>query len=858
MASYSRRQRHLRPPGATDLDGHEGIVRRIVPMPDGLRVATACDDNNVRVYSVDTGDLLDTLRGHTHAVSGLSALGGDILLSIGLQATLRVWDVSRRECLFTANVKGVATAVLGPAIFFVGDGRDLLFFSHDNGENVEEIWRESNAHAPMKTSFGSVIADGGLINDISVSGERFATASDDKTAAVWCWGDDNRPSKLTSLALHKAGISSVAMNSKFIVTGSKDCSVRVHSAETFECIRIIGDMHANVVSSLCLVGQDVIVSTSLDATSCVVELPTVASCVKLPFLGRSAAVLNDGRIGVVGDEGGAFLFSPPGEVAAAFRQHSAKSSSELAGLDADQDTRAEVGLPPVQKALVDVALGTVQIETACRETVTAAACGASVPEFCAAHSLIALAVADGYVAGSTKFGSSLDHWYRHLYSSARNLQMSVYEFKAIQLCLKEAETIGVLKNSESVLAGIFAREDLVQEVDAIRQAGGNMCWAITRLDARVTERDKTVEKLAISYQRLKRNAQVSTALGVLLLLVPFVGGSIASIAGGAGQFMDGAEWSALAASLLGAGFAVRSQPGNSSILSRVREAGKALLSKSAMDKIPEEDSRNLTGALASVDIGLDELRTVFENLGGPRGRDAEVSIDVVEVGDGLAEHGAERPLMQIEDVGKDKHRHKTVPVEPMPDLPSPVEPPSDLPSPVEPPSDLPSPVEPPADLPSPVAPPSDRDPADASSDTAASSNSRETLDDCIALKIRELEALGVNSKSIETMAREKLASALAAHMIGYEVDKRSRTRYEEIARCLEETFYNQDIRGELLVGNNAITEEEFVTVVMTGLEDDEVCKATLGNKASLHRFMARLADSQKHKGKGPWPLGLGR
>ena len=84
------------------LRGHEGTVLSVSFSRDSSKVATACEDGKVRLFSVPGWKLLQTLTGHHGPVHWADfSPDGKWVVSAGEDKTARVWSVEKGELLQT-------------------------------------------------------------------------------------------------------------------------------------------------------------------------------------------------------------------------------------------------------------------------------------------------------------------------------------------------------------------------------------------------------------------------------------------------------------------------------------------------------------------------------------------------------------------------------------------------------------------------------------------------------------------------------------------------------------------------------------------------------------------------------------
>lgn len=177
-------------PNSLLLQGFRGYVLAIAISPDGQQLAASDGTGNVKVFSTDTGQQLQTLVGHQDQVwSVVWSPDGTRLASGSMDKTARIWNVStgREELRVTAHTQTV----------------------------MDLAW--------------------------SPDGSRLATASNDASLAIW---DAESGENLQTIKGHADALLGVDWSSDGtrIVTGSIDESVRIWNATTGEQIRVLSDL----------------------------------------------------------------------------------------------------------------------------------------------------------------------------------------------------------------------------------------------------------------------------------------------------------------------------------------------------------------------------------------------------------------------------------------------------------------------------------------------------------------------------------------------------------------------------------------------------------------------------------------
>jgi hypothetical protein len=130
----------LHPPGTSlirTLAGHSCALNSVAVSADGRRAICASNDDTLKVWDLESGQVLSTLAGHSDCVSGVAVTAdGRRAVSTSWDQTLKLWDLESGQELRT--LVGHSGYVYGVGV--TADGRRAVSASQDHPRKCG-IWR---------------------------------------------------------------------------------------------------------------------------------------------------------------------------------------------------------------------------------------------------------------------------------------------------------------------------------------------------------------------------------------------------------------------------------------------------------------------------------------------------------------------------------------------------------------------------------------------------------------------------------------------------------------------------------------------------------------------------------------------
>ncbi|NET36944.1 MAG: NACHT domain-containing protein [Cyanothece sp. SIO1E1] len=194
-------------------------------------LASGSLDGAIRLWEVQTGQLLKTLRGHQAGVWSVAfSPGAQTLASSSEDHTIKLWDVQAGQCLKT--LQGHQAGVLSVA--FSGDVNSPILASGSEDHTIK-LWQPQTGNC-LRTLPGHQASIWSLAFNLQQT--LLASGGIDDVAKIW---DVRTGACLKTLSGHQAWVTDVRFSPSgaTLVSTSPDQTIRIWHVNTGECLRIL-------------------------------------------------------------------------------------------------------------------------------------------------------------------------------------------------------------------------------------------------------------------------------------------------------------------------------------------------------------------------------------------------------------------------------------------------------------------------------------------------------------------------------------------------------------------------------------------------------------------------------------------
>lgn len=237
------------------LMGHSQSVKSVAFSPNGTILATGSDDQTVKLWDWKNDQEIYTLSGHSHAVKSVAfSPDGQVLASGSWDKAIKLWNIQTgvAEKTLTGHRLQVSAVAFSPTGTILGSA---------SCDRTVRIWDlTSGTSTPLYGHDWAVLAIA-----FSPDGKTVATGSDDNTIILWDWKTGKILYKLLG---HSWSVVTLTFspNGETLVSGSRDQTLQLWPVSTGKKIATLTG-HLDSVSSVAISSNgQIIASGSQDKT----------------------------------------------------------------------------------------------------------------------------------------------------------------------------------------------------------------------------------------------------------------------------------------------------------------------------------------------------------------------------------------------------------------------------------------------------------------------------------------------------------------------------------------------------------------------------------------------------------------
>ncbi|WP_409526199.1 NACHT domain-containing protein [Nitrincola sp. MINF-07-Sa-05] len=232
--------------------GYNSRIKTLAVLGDGVTLASAGDDNSIRLWDSRTGACLQELNGHQGWIQALTVLGdGVTLASASIDNSIRLWDSRTGACLqeLTSHQGWIQ------ALTVLGDGVTLA--SAGGRGNSIRLW-DSRSGVCLQILSGHQ----GSIQALTVLGDGVTLASggEDKSIRLW---DSRTGACLQELNSHQGSIQTLTVLGDGVTLASAglDNGIRLWDSRTGACLQELNS-HQGSIQTLTVLGDGVTLASA--------------------------------------------------------------------------------------------------------------------------------------------------------------------------------------------------------------------------------------------------------------------------------------------------------------------------------------------------------------------------------------------------------------------------------------------------------------------------------------------------------------------------------------------------------------------------------------------------------------------
>ena len=210
------------------LIGHSDWIRAIAFSTNGKYLVSGSNDRTVRLWDLQTGQLIRLLKGHKQRVKCIQiSENGKLIISASADNTLKIWEIATGNCIRTIKTSQHSKTVLNAIA--INSDLSIIATGSTSRQGTIKLWNWKTGEM-----IDAVKAASSGIRSLAMSpdGKILVSGSAGKTIKIWYLSPKlDQPEHIISYA-HLSDVLSLAIHGQTLVSGGEDRTIKLWSLAT--------------------------------------------------------------------------------------------------------------------------------------------------------------------------------------------------------------------------------------------------------------------------------------------------------------------------------------------------------------------------------------------------------------------------------------------------------------------------------------------------------------------------------------------------------------------------------------------------------------------------------------------------